>query len=86
LEHDTNDVLADVMHIALDGREQHLADRTCLCKALLCLFLLHERQQIGDRLLHDAGRFDHLGEEHLSRAEQVANKIHPGHQGAFDDM
>jgi hypothetical protein len=42
--------------------------------------------QIGDRLLHHAGRFHHLRQEHLARAEQVADHVHAGHQRAFDDV
>src|SRR5574343_1881509 len=40
---------------------------------------------MGDGLFHDAGRLDHLRQEHLAGAEQVANVVHAGHQRAFDD-
>ncbi len=39
-----------------------------------------------DGLLHDARRLDDLGQEHLAGAEQVADDIHAGHQGSFDDI
>ena len=50
------------------------------------LFGLHERHQIGDRLFHDARRFDDLRQEHLARPEQIADDIHAGHQRPFDDV
>jgi hypothetical protein len=50
------------------------------------LFRLHEGLQVGDRLLHHAGALDHLGQEHLALAEQVADDVHAVHQRAFDDL
>ena len=47
---------------------------------------LHEGHEIGDRLLHHAGRLHHLRQEHLARPEQVADHVHAGHQRAFDDV
>ena len=32
--------------------------------------------QVGHRLLHHAGRLDHLGQEHLAGAEEVADHVH----------
>ena len=52
----------------------------------LFLFLLHERHQIGDRLLHHARRLHHLRQEHLAGAEQVADDVHAVHQRAFDHV
>ena len=80
-EHDADDVLADVVHIAFDRREQHLAG----CRTLF-VFDRHEGQEIGDRLLHDARRLHDLWQEHLAGAEQVADDIHAVHQRAFDDV
>ena len=37
-------------------------------------------------LFHHAGRFDHLRQEHLAAAEQVADDIHAVHQRAFDHL
>ena len=51
----------------------------------LRLLRLHERQQIGDRLLHHARALDDLREEHLARAEEVADDVHAVHQRPFDD-
>ncbi len=41
---------------------------------------------MADRLLHHAGGFHHLRQEHLSRAEQIADDIHAGHQRTFDHI
>ena len=48
--------------------------------------MFHEGQEIGDRFLHDAGALDHLGQEHLAGAKEVADDIHPVHKRAFDEM
>ena len=48
------------------------------------LVLLHIGHQVGDGLLHHAGRFHHLRQKHSSGAEQVADDIHAVHQRAFD--
>ncbi len=37
-------------------------------------------------LLHHAGGLDHLGQEHLARAEQIAHHVHAAHQRAFDHL
>jgi hypothetical protein len=81
-EHDADDVLADVVHVALDRRHQDLA---LAAQAGAGLFRFDVGQQMGDRLLHDAGRFDHLRQEHLAGAEEVADVVHAVHQRAFDD-
>ena len=83
-QHDADDVLADIMHIALHRRHQDLAVGIGLSRR--GLLGLHIGQQIGHGLLHDAGRFHHLRQEHLAGPEQVADDVHPGHQRAFDDM
>jgi hypothetical protein len=41
---------------------------------------------VRDRLLHDTRGFHHLRQEHLARAEQVADHVHAVHQRAFDDV
>ena len=85
-EHDADDVLADVVHVALDGGHQDLAGAVAALAAARRLFGLHVGQQPRHRLLHHPGGFDDLRQEHLSRAEQVADDVHAGHQRAFDDM
>ncbi len=82
LEHDADDVLADVVHVALDGGHHDLAVRRDVGAAVLVL--LHVGHQISDRLLHHARRFHHLRQEHPPGAEQVADDIHAVHQRAFD--
>ncbi len=86
LEHDADDVLADVVHIALDGRHHDAARGRARGKPARPLLLFHEGQEIGDRLLHHASRFHHLRQEHLAGAEEVADHVHAGHQRAFDDV
>ena len=84
LEHDADDVLADVVHVALHRRHHDFAARAAVLPAVLCL--LHEGHQIGDGLLHHARGFHHLRQEHFSRAEQVADDVHAAHQRAFDHI
>ena len=55
-------------------------------RGLALLLGLHERHQVGHGLLHHPGRLHHLGQEHLARAEQVADHVHAVHQRAFDDV
>ena len=47
---------------------------------------LHERQQVGHRPLHGARALDHLRQEHLAGAEQVADDLHAVHQRPFDHL
>ena len=83
LQHHADDVLADVMHVALDRGGDDLA----LGPGLGRVFpRFDEGQQVGHGLFHDTGGFDHLGKEHLPRSEQVADHVHAVHQGAFDDV
>ena len=51
----------------------------------LGFFGFHERQQIGDRLLHHTRAFDDLRKKHLAGAEEVADHVHAVHQRPFDD-
>jgi hypothetical protein len=83
LQNDADDVLADVVDVALDGRHQ---DAACLFARLAGLLGLHEGLQPGHGLFHYACRLDHLRQEHLARAEQVADHVHPVHQRTFDDV
>ncbi len=83
-EHDADDVLADVVHVALHRGEQHLALRLLVAGALL--FLLHEGQEIGDRFLHHARAFHDLRQKHFAVAEEIADDAHALHQRAFDDL
>ena len=85
LEHDADDVLADVVHVALHGRHHDLAVGRRSWRAAV-LLLLHVGHQIGDRLLHHARRLHHLRQEHFAGAEQVADDVHAVHQRAFDHV
>ena len=83
-----NDVLANVVHIALDGGDDDLAfGRGRLAGQQTFLFFCFDvGQQMGHGLLHHAGRLDHLGQKHLARAKQVADGVHARHQWALDDV
>jgi len=74
-ENDADDVLADVVHVALDGGEQHLALRLLVAGALL--FLLHEGQEPGDRLLHHAGAFHDLRRNILPSPKRSPTTLMP---------
>ena len=84
-ENHADNVLADVMHVALDGREHDRARGLALVAAGR-LLRLHIGKEDRHRLLHDARRLHNLRQEHFSRAEQVADDVHPGHQRAFDHV
>src|SRR5882724_6357719 len=91
LQHDADDVLADVVDVALDGGEHDLAGGAAAVAndavgEVARLLLFHEWHQIGHRLFHDAGGFHHLRQKHLAVAEEVADDVHAGHQRAFDDV
>ena len=77
-EHDADDVLADVVHVALDRGEHDLALRLhrLAGRGARRLLRLHERRQVGDRLLHHARRLHDLRQEHLAGAEQIADDAH----------
>ena len=85
-QHDADDVLADVVHVALHRGEHDLALRLDPWPAATMrgLLRLHERRQVGDGLLHHARRLHHLRQEHLAGAEQIADHAHAVHQRAFD--
>ncbi len=76
-EHDVDQVLADVVDVALDRREQHLAARRARRP-------LHVRLEEGDRRLHHLGRLQHLGDDQLVGVEQPPDLVHAGHQRAVD--
>ena len=84
-EHDADDVLADVVHVALDRREH---DRACGLALVAAgrLFCFHIRQQDRHRLLHHARGLHDLRQEHFSCAEQVADDVHARHQRALDHV
>ena len=84
-EHDADDVLADVVYVALDCGHDDLAGRGA-SRAGLALLLLHVRKQVRDSLLHGACALDDLWQKHLAGAEEVADDLHAVHQRPFDDV
>ena len=86
LKHNAHDIFSDVVNVALYRRHEDRRGGFFLGSARAPLFFFHERHQIGDRLLHDAGALHHLRQKHLAIAEKVADHVHAVHQRAFDDM
>ena len=84
-EDHADDVLADVVDVALHGRGHDRALRGADQPQPL-LLLLHERLEVGDRLLHRSGGLHDLREEHLPGAEEVADDLHPVHQRPLDHL
>ena len=81
-ENNRDNVLANVVHVALHRSEEYLARLGRTCR----LFLrLNGRAQDGNRLLHRAGRLHHLRQEHLSSPEQLTHPVHTGHQRPVDN-
>jgi hypothetical protein len=60
LQHNPDDVLSDVVYIALDGSHHYRAVRL----AGLAPFLLDKRDEVGHSLLHHAGALYDLRQEH----------------------
>ena len=50
------------------------------------LLRLDERDEMRHRLLHHARALHDLRQEHLARAEEIADDVHPGHQRALDHL
>ena len=80
---DADDVLADVVNVTLDRGQQDAPGRAAV--AALGLFRLDVGHEVGHGLLHDAGALDHLRQEHLARAEQIADDVHAVHQRPLND-
>ena len=79
--HHAHNILSDIVHITLHGSHQHLSGRRTFH-----LLRLNKRLQNAHGLLHRAGRLDHLRQEHLSGTEQIAHRVHTGHQRSFNDI
>ena len=86
-EDDADDVLADVVHVALHGRHDDAAlSLGGAAGRYECgFFRLHKRLEVGDGFLHDAGGFHDLREKHFTGAEEVADDAHAVHERSFDD-
>jgi hypothetical protein len=85
-QHDAHDVLTDIVDIALDRRHQDLAGALAFAHSVGVFLRFHEGQEVGHGLLHHAGRFDDLRQEHFAGAKKISDDIHPVHQRAFDHM
>ncbi len=81
-EDDVDEVLADVVHVALDGGEHDAA----LAGVDAVGHLLHVGLEVGDRGLHGLGRLEHERELHLAGAEQLAHHLHAAEQVLVDDL
>ena len=75
---DVDQVLADVVHVALDRGEHDAA-------LAVVVGLLDVRLQVGHRRLHDLGRLEHERQLHLAGAEQLADDLHAVEQDVVDD-
>ena len=78
-EDDVDEVLADVVHVALDGGQHDPA------LAGLALDPLHHRLEVGDGHLHGLGGLQHERQLHLAGGEQLADDLHAGQQDVVDD-
>ncbi len=84
LQNHTDDILADIVDIALDRGHQDFA--IGLRRGIERLFRFHVGHQVGHGFLHDPRRFHYLGQEHLASAEQVTDDIHAVHERAFNNI
>src|ERR1051325_298786 len=74
-QHNTNDVLADIVYVALHRCHQYSGSRFTKTSVQF-LFFFEEWHQVRYRFLHHAGALHHLRKEHLTGAKQIANYIH----------
>ena len=79
LEHDAHQVLADVVQVALDRADDHLAQRADLAGDEQRLDEVHAR-------VHGARREQHLGQEDLVGAEARADDVHAREQAVVEDL
>ena len=80
-EDDADDVLADVVDVALHGGEHDPGGGRPAR-----LLGLHVGLEVRDRPLHRPGALHDLRQEHLPRAEEVADDLHAVHERALDDV
>ena len=78
-EDDVDQVLADVVHVTLDGGEHDAS-----ASALVALF--HVGLQVGDRRLHRLGALEDEGELHLAGREEVTDLAHAVEEELVDDV
>ena len=78
--HDRHDVLADVVHVAFHGGDQHFPGVVGLRGRPL--FDVGRQGRHG--AFHHPGGLHDLGQEHLALAEQRSDTLHRGHQQGVD--
>ena len=80
-EDDVDEVLADVVHVALHRRQHD----TALRRTGAVVGPVHVRFEVRDRTLHRLGRLQHERQLHLAGAEQLADDLHAFEQHVVDD-
>src|SRR4029077_33055 len=86
-KYDPDDVLANVVNVPLDRRENNLSlrlDHLARCSHRNFLGF-HERSEVRHGLLHHTRRLDHLRQEHFAGSEKITHHAHTGHEWAFDN-
>ena len=78
-ENDLDQILADIVHVALHGGQNDLAARGAFG-------LLHECFEVTDRGFHGFGRLQHFRDNQLVVVEQAADFSHALHERAIDDV
>ena len=84
LKNNRDNVLANVVHVALHRGENHFALGLGLTAG--CLLFLYVRHQVGHGCLHNASRLNHLGKKHLALRKEVAHNIHAGHEWTLNNL
>src|SRR5690348_13867581 len=78
-ENDLDQVFADIMHIALNSRENDLA-------ASGRIRFFHELLKVVYGSLHSLGGLENFGNDQLIVVEQAPDFGHTGHERAIDDV
>ena len=88
LQHHRYDVFANVVYVALDGGNDDFAFAAHVAPSgfVAALFFFNVGNQVRYRLLHHAGAFYHLRQEHFALPKQVAHHVHASHKRAFNHM
>ena len=88
LQYDSDDVFANIVHIAFHCGNHDLAFGFHIFTRLRlqAFFFFDVRHQMRHGLLHHARRLHHLRQKHFALAKQIAHHIHAVHQWAFDHM
>ncbi len=76
---DLDEVLADVVDVALDGGQHDGGPGGRVG-------LLHEGLEIANRRLHGLRRLEHLGHDELVVVEEAAHLVHAPHERTVDDV